>query len=326
MRRINLYYQKPPAGYKYIPGDKYIFNAFRNLVKTKKMSGLDKVMVNLCKGFDKLNVNYTVNPPYSKIKPGEPVITLGVGKYALKGYSLVNPVIAGIGLMTHPSEWPTLLQEYPVVKYLQHSPWTRDIYVPYFGKDVCELWPSGVDTDRWGPGAKSEKNTDFLVYAKFLFDKEKNNDLLKSPILNKLDELGYSYKEIIYGQYTEMDYQSLLRQCRAMIFLCEHESQGFACCEAMAMDVPIFAWDQGRWLDINWLKVNDPATPATSVPFFDERCGMKFKDVDAFGKTIVLFFDKLKSNDFTPRDYILQHLTLEKSAERMLEIINSVYK
>ncbi|WP_394772386.1 glycosyltransferase [Mucilaginibacter sp.] len=323
---IHLYYQKPPLRFKYIPGDRYIFRVLRNLVKGKKISGLDKVFINLCKGFDELSVDYTVNFPYHKIKPGEPVITLGLGQFALKGYKQPNPVIAGIGLMTHPCQWPTLPQEYPVTKYLQHSKWTMDIYVPYFGNETCDLWPSGIDTGHWSPVENVEKKIDFLVYSKFLFDKEKNGAELKRPILNKLDKLGYSYREIVYGSYIETEYHDLLQQCKAMIFLCEHESQGFACCEAMAMNVPVFAWDQGFWLDPNRFEWNNPVVPATSVPFFDERCGMTFKNFEVFEETVTSFYNKVKNGDFAPRDYVLQNLTLKKSAERMLEIVNSVYK
>jgi hypothetical protein len=323
---IHLYYQQPPLGFKFIPGDRFLLNALRNLVKGKKISGLDKVFINLCKGLDELSVDYTVNLPYHQIKPGEPVIALGRGEFALKGYKQPNPVIAGIGLMTHPCQWPTLLKDYPVAKYLQHSKWTRDIYVPYFGKEVCDLWPSGIDTDRWSPNGNSEKKTDFLVYSKFLFDKERNSAELKQPTLNKLDELGYSYQEIVYGHYNEAEYHNLLQQCNAMIFLCEHESQGFACCEAMAMDVPVLAWDQGFWLDPNRFEWNNPVVPATSVPFFDERCGMTFKNFEEFDKTIASFCNKVKSGVFTPRAYVMEHLTLKKSAERMLDIVSGVYK
>ncbi len=326
MKKLNVYFREQPLGYKWIPGDRYIISRLKRLFKGKRISGLEKVFINLCKGFDELGVDYVKNRPFKKIQPGEPVIVLGVGKYALKGYDRPNPVIAGIGLVSHPAEWPDLFTAYPVAKYLQHSDWAMDIYVPWYGRKNCDTWSSGIDSSHWSPDKDVEKRTDFLVYSKFLFDKEKNRAELKQPILKKLDELGYSYREIVYGSYNETEYYDLLQQCRAMIFLCEHESQGFACCEAMAMNVPVFAWDQGFWLDPNRFKWNNPVVPATSVPFFDERCGMTFKDYDVFEKNIAPFFDKVKNGDFAPRDYVLQNLTLKKSAERMLEIINSVYQ
>lgn len=273
-----------------------------------------------------MGIEYSINLPFEQIKPGEPVLALGLGKFALEGYKQPNPVIAGIGLMTHPSEWSNLLNEYPIAKYLQHCNWAMDIYIPYFGKEKCDLWPAGVDTNRWRPGEKSLKKTDFLIYNKIRWDHEQQYAVLRNPIIDKLNELGYSFKEIIYGNYNETEYFKLLKQCRAMIFLCEHESQGIACCEALSMDVPVIAWDQGFWLDPNRFQWNDPAARATSVPFFDERCGVTFKDFEAFNKTIASFYHKVETGNFKPREYILENLTLKKSAERMLYLINSVYK
>jgi hypothetical protein len=139
-------------------------------------------------------------------------------------------------------------------------------------------------------------------------------------------DMGLSYTEIIYGQYGEAEYFNLLNQCRSMIFLCEHESQGFACCEALSMNMPVFAWDQGFFLDPNRFVWNDPVIPATSVPFFDDRCGMRFKDFEDFEEQIGGFWDGVKRGDFKPRDYILGNLTLERSAQYMLDIIEDVYK
>ncbi|GAC1309858.1 MAG: glycosyltransferase [Mucilaginibacter sp.] len=298
----------------------------KTLLGRNKTSGVKKVFVNLCKGFNVLKVNYDVNLPFEKIREGEVVVVLGEGKYALQGYRQPNPVIAGIGLMTHPSEWPELFAEYPMAKYLQHSRWAMDIYIPYYGIDKCELWPAGVDTQKWAPATQSPKKFDVLVYNKIMWNKPANNISVKEPILNKLKELGLSYTVITYGEYNEGEYFKLLTQCRSMIFLCEHESQGFACCEALSMNVPVFAWDQGLFLDPNRFVWNAPVIPATSVPFFDNRCGMRFREFEDFERQIGSFWDAVKRSDFKPRDYILENLTLEHSAQRMLDIIEDVYK
>lgn len=322
MPAINLYFRKPPPGYKILPGDRYILNILRKIAGLQRVSGLERVFVNLCKGFDELNVEYKVNRPFHKIKAGEPVVVLGVGKYALEGYNRPNPVVAGISLMTHPNEWPTLFSDYPVVKYLQHANWTNNIYARYFGADNCTIWPAGIDTNYWQPDQNIPKTTDILIYNKIMWDKQVTDQTLRKPVLEALSRLGLSYKEITYGNYHINEYKQLLQQSRAMIFLCEHESQGFACCEALAMNIPVFAWDQGYWLDPNRFKWNDPNVPATSIPFFDERCGMPFKDIVDFVNKLETFWHKVQNKGFAPRNYILENLTLKKSAERMLQIIH----
>lgn len=276
-------------------------------------------------GFDELKVDYDINIPFKKIHPNQPVLVLGNGRYGLQGYAQLNPVIAGIGLMTHPSEWPTLCQDYPVVKYLQHSEWANNVYIPYYGADVCKQWPAGIQTDKWTPGSDAEKTVDFLIYNKIMWEHDLHNHQLQKPIMARLQKGGFTYRELGYGQYKENDFRQLLKSCRAMIFLCEHESQGIACCEAMSMNVPVLAWDQGYCQDPNRFKWNDPVIPTTSVPFFDERCGATFKDFAAFEDQFTPFWDKVCSNAFNPREYILENLTLKKSAQRMLDIIKSVY-
>lgn len=327
MNKLHLYFRSPPSTDRHIPGDRYIVPVLRKIIKGPKIGGIEKVFLNLCKGLDLLNVDYDVNLPFKKIKPGEPVVVLGNGRYALEGYDQSNPIIAGIGLMTHPTEWPDLFDQYPVALYLQHSEWTKNIYVPAFGADKFDLWPAGIDTEKWSPIVKSPKKFDFLVYNKVMWNKQKTGRELRSPMLGNLRHFGFSYKEITYGQYKEADYFKLLKQCRAMIFLCEHESQGFACCEALSMNVPVFAWDPGVWMDPNlskWGEQNPIA--ATSIPFFSDKCGMSFNNYTGFESQVNTFWKKIKSGYFSPREYVLANLTLKKSAQRMLEIIDSVYK
>ena len=159
-----------------------------------------------------------------------------------------------------------------------------------------------------------------------MWEKETTSVRIKDPILKKLDEMDLKYIEVVYGQYREEDYKALLNQSKAMIFLCEHESQGFACCEAMSMNIPLLAWDQGYWLDPNRFIWNDPVVPATSVPFFNDKCGITFTNIEDFPTNLQVFLEKLNSRWFEPRKYILENLTLKRSAEMMISIIDEVYE
>jgi hypothetical protein len=326
LNKINLYFITPPIGYKWIPGDRAVVYFFKKLFERQKISGIEKVFLNLCKGFDELNLDYSVNLDFKKIKPYEPVIVLGAGREGLKGYRQPNPIIAGIALMTHPSEWPSLCKDYPVVKYLQHSDWARNVYVPYYGAEICDTWPVGIETDKWSHDENIPKTVDVLVYNKIRWNKSQLDTELRLPVLEGLARRGLTYREIVYGNYKEAEYFELLRHAKSMVFLCEHESQGIACCEALSMNVPVFAWDQGFCLDPNRFGWGDPVIPATSVPFFDDTCGMKFKDAKEFASRFNIFWDKVQSGAYQPRQYILNKLTLKKSAERMLEIVSSIYK
>ena len=157
-----------------------------------------------------------------------------------------------------------------------------------------------------------------------MWEKENTDLVIRQPILRKLDSLGITYKEVVYGKYQPEDYKKALNQCKAMIFLVEHESQGIAYQECLACNIPILAWDQGFWLDPIRFQYNRPIVPASSVPFFDNRCGMKFRNIFEFENTFMVFWENVLKKKYQPRDYIMENLTLEKSAQHMLDIYNSI--
>lgn len=277
-------------------------------------------MINLCLGLDRIGVPYRVNMPYRKVRPDDWVGVLGRGRTALAGYDLPNPIVAGIGLMTHPSEWPTLFDDYPVAFYLQHSEWARDVYVPAYGADRLRLWPVGIDTEQYRPSG-AEPAHDVLLYNKTMWEAEAREVELVEPIRADLAACGLSVVEFRYGSYEQEDYQAALRSCRAMVFLCEHESQGIAYQEALSSGVPILAWDQGQWLDPNRFGWGAPTIPATSVPFWDDRCGMTFRDATGFAEALGPFWEGIEQGTFAPRDYILDTLTLERSAAAFVDLL-----
>jgi hypothetical protein len=67
-----------------------------------------------------------------------------------------------------------------------------------------------------------------------------------------------------------------------------------------------------------------PVVPATSVPFFDQRCGVTFKDLEAFIGGFGLFYEEALMGKFKPREFVLENLSIEKSTDRMLDIYNSI--
>lgn len=283
--------------------------------------GIEMVFLNLCKGLDAAGIPYEVNLPFDQLRPSDRVGVLGRGRHSLEGYNQPNPIVAGIGLMTHPSQWPDLCDEYPVVRYLQHSEWANDMYRPYFGDDTCEVWPVGIDTKEWCPATSVQKSTDILIYDKIRWNREDLVPQFIGPIKQKLDELDVRTETIRYGSYTPDEYRGALKRSRSMLFLVEHESQGLACQEALSSNVPIFAWDPGQCLDPNRFAWGTPHIPASSVPYWDKRCGMTFSDLDDFERNVVKFWRRVNERQFSPREYILETLTLERCARKFVDIV-----
>jgi hypothetical protein len=322
MGRICLSYRPEPERDRFLPGDRWLRPAVRRIVRGRpRPGGIDKVMINLRLGLDRLGIPYEFNRGFGSLRPDDLVGVLGRGRRCLDGYTRREPLVAGIGLMTHPSEWPTLFEDYPVACYLQHSEWTVAVYRRYFG-DRCAVWPVGIDTEGWRPTvAEAEKPVDFLVYDKILWERPKHERELLDPIGASLDRLGLTHQSLRYGAYEPGDYRTALGSCKAAIFLSAHESQGIAYQEALSAGVPILAWDPGRCQDPERFRWGDPDIPTTSVPYFDDRCGARFADFPAFELSLAVFLEGMRAGAYKPRDYILENLTVEKCSRNFVEIL-----
>lgn len=318
MARICLYY-RPLDPDRWFKGDRHLRAWVRRLVRGKpRAGGIGRVFLNLCEGLRRIGAEFSVNPPFSQIMPDDQVVVLGIGRDVLLGYDRPNPIVAGIALLAQPADWPTLFEDYPVATYLQHSAWAADLYRPYFG-DRCGVWPVGIDTGLWAPADKP-KSQDFVLYLKTDEVPQATQAALTSQVTSVLTNAGLTFSLIRYGHYREEEYRAALSQARGMIFLSPHESQGLACEECLACDVPVLAWDPG-------ITVERPAgyepTVSTSVPYFDERCGVRFKSPEDFGEALKSFIDGRDQGRFAPRKFILESLTLEKAASHMCAILDA---
>lgn len=317
---------------RWFKGDKYIRPLLRPVfrkIKPPKVfyySGMELVVKNFLLGLQKKNIHYNFNRPHFMIGRHKKIISFGLGMAGLQGLKKGNPIISAIGF-PYPAELPNLCFDYNVKKYLVHSDWALEMNkaARIYDEKIFGLWPAGINTQQWIPGTElGKKETDVLIYNKIYWETEKVNEELLFPIKNYLQSNGYKYTEIIYGKYNPKEYAEKLKRSKVMIFLSAHESQGLAYQECLSSNVPIIAWDQGFWLDPIRFKYGKPIVKASSVPYFDERCGMKFVDFEEFTKRFMDFFENAMSNKYNPREYILENLSIEKSTDKMLEIYNSI--
>src|SRR5207248_10842013 len=137
---------------------------------------------------------------------------------------------------------------YPTVrKTLVPGEWMRKMWQPYFGDRVV-AWPVGIDTDLWSPSINEARGVDVLLYDKVRWEHDEYERTLLDPIRKELEHRGLHFREIRYSYYREEEFHKLLSEARAMIFLCEHETQGIAYQQALSAGVPILAWDRsGYW-------------------------------------------------------------------------------
>jgi hypothetical protein len=151
-----------------------------------------------------------------------------------------------------------------------------------------------------------------------MWNREVVNPPLLAVIMDFASRKNLAVETVGYGHYTEWQYRSLLGRSRAMIFLCEHESQGLAYQECLSSGVPVLAWDQGQCLDPNRFAWGQPNIAATSVPYFDERCGERFAGPEELEQKLSLFTEKVDAAAYSPREFVMENLTLQGCAAQFL--------
>lgn len=200
----------------------------------------------------------------------------------------------------------------------------RAMFEPFYG-DSVHAWPVGIDTASWSPTPARAKDIDVLVYDKILWRQPDTETGFVGPLRAALQRRGLRIATIRYGHYREEELRALVARSRCMVFLCEHESQGIAYQQVLSCGVPILAWDRGGlWPDPSYYPQRARFGPVTSVPYWDERCGSRFTALSEFDERFDDFWTHVLDGAFAPREYVEEHLTLEKSAQRYLAHVAAV--
>jgi hypothetical protein len=322
MIKLNIFYEEPNPD-RWFKFDRYPRKVIRRLIRGKQRpGGVMMVALELMRGLERLEIPYRFNDfKYIKKHPEEVACIIGKPQL-LDKFKWKNPIIFGAGIFSHPIDCPDLLISYPTIKkILVPGPWMKDVFDPYYGKEMVAYWPVGIDTEKWNPEIKKDKIYDFLIYDKIRWDHNQFKTTLIDPILAHLDILNLSYTIIRYGNYSHDDLLERLSECSSAIFLCEHETQGQAYQQMLATGTPIFAWDRnGFWQDPYYYPHRVQYEPVTAVPYWDDRCGLKFSDITDFKVKLADFIKLRNTNILNPRLYILENLTLEKCALQYYKI------
>jgi len=269
------------------------------------MNGPHKVVDNLIKSLDQEKIEYAINEEkyehnflvqydatahekHSRIEQDTTIIGPqvwmfdGYGQFLIENQNYYKKIIA-------PSEW------------------VKNKFITKFNlpEDKLAVWPVGIeefDNIR-------ETNYDCLIYFK------RRNQSELDAVKNFLVNNGLSYRMVEYGTYGEDGFKQLVNSAKFCFLINGTESQGIAVQEIMSMGVPIIAWDIKEWLD----QGEAYRVPATSIPFWDERCGEKFYNVGEMGETFDKFYARI--NDYNPKEYVKENLSFESSVKTLLDIL-----
>lgn len=216
----------------------------------------------------------------------------------------------------HFSVFPDNLKNIEMIKgsnsvYIQPSKWAVDVWKNYKFNNtiICNdlhmmPLPFGVDTDKFRPLNNIQRHEKTRV---FLYKKTRRN-YDYNMIINFLQKRNIDYKVFSYDQrYREDEYIEYLQHAKYGIWVGRHESQGFALEEALSCDVPLFVWNVTSMNQEVGPNYND--IPATTIPYWDERCGEYFHRQDEIERTFDLFLSKLDT--YKPREYVVENLSFD---------------
>lgn len=309
---------------RFLPGDRHLRRAARRVYHAftagQRVSGFEVAFRMLVTALERAGCRVVVNnAKLARENPTQPVGLCGY-PHAVEHWTLPNPVVLGPGMFDHPAQAPRLMEDERFRVYLVPCEWMKDMFEPHYG-DRCRLWFAGIDVERIADTRGAAKDIDFLVYDKMRLSRDTNEAAVLEPVLAELARRGLRCETIRYGGYIRDEYMALLARSRAMLFFCEGETQGLAYQEALASNVPVLAWDNGVWLDPNRARYTSTPVRASSVPYFSPACGERFADYGEFAGALDRFLERLAS--YTPRAWVKENLSLERSASLYLEALGA---
>jgi hypothetical protein len=173
--------------------------------------------------------------------------------------------------------------------------------------------PFGVDTDKFIDTIPIQHRKLVFIYYKSRHPHE------LEFIQNLLTHNNINYRIFHYHQrYNEDEYLEYLKYSKFGIWVDGHESQGFALEEALSCNVPLLVWNV-RSMNQEYGQ-NHPDIPATTIPYWDERCGELFYDMNDFKEKVYKFFNNLET--YRPREYILENLSIPICEKKFLNILS----
>lgn len=316
---LNLFYLSSTLD-RWLPRDGAIAAWSRRIGAARRPSGQTRVFLNLTAGLSALGVPYRVNDfARARRHPHELCCIIG-RRRAMSSAAWTNPLMIGPSVYDHPLDAPHLLTELQVRRLLVPGEWMRRMCEPYWGTSVF-AWPVGIDTASWAPPQEvASRDIDVLVYDKILWNRDQTVPRVLGPVHAEINRRHLRHVVIRYGEYEPSAYRALLARAHAMVFVCEHETQGLAYQEALSCGVPVVAWHSNAfWQPPAYYPDRVHFSPVTGVPYWDARCGVRFTEPDGFGGALDQLELDRAAGRLDPRGYVLDNLTLEKCAAAFVE-------
>lgn len=297
-----------------------MLNIISRAAERKRLCGPFKVFSNLAKGLAKIKYPYVINRRLDSCRN----LWIHDDTRALPIIGKLPPeikVIIGPNLYVMPRDIPNGLDLHRTI-YLQPSEWAARIWEDQ-GFNLCPIrvWPVGIDTDTFIPTELQSRDR-VLIYHK----QRDPNEL--EVIVSAVQKSGLTYSTISYGTYTQNQYLRELSRAKYIIWHGRHESQGIAFQEAMSCNVPVLLWDATslkQWSRNGksyYFTEAEQTFPVTSAPYFNDTCGLRIETSAELNKSIIQMESSWRQ--FEPRNFVLQNLSLEKQAKKLISYYEPV--
>ena len=198
--------------------------------------------------------------------------------------------------------------------YIQPSNWSSQVWKDLNAEKYIPLkiLPFAVNVEKFTPINNKKEN----VFIYFKRRKQKELSFIKTFLQKK--NINYAIFDYV-KRYNEEDYLKYLQNSKFGIILGAHESQGFAIEEALACNVPLIVWNISSLSQEEG--TNYPNMSASSIPYWDNRCGEYFYKKEEFESKYNEFISKLDT--YKPREFVLENLSVEKCAKNFKKLIRS---
>lgn len=294
--------------------------AYRTLKRKQPYTGYYTAFTNLVRSLEAQGYTVSVNDfAEARRNPRHPIGVCGY-RSVFEKIKLPNPALIFHADFGYPNEALGIIGEVNARLFAPGCPWVCRLHAEHLPGRLRPLF-IGIDTEEWPDLSDRTKSIDYLIYDKIRWRRTERVPSLLDPLRAELDRMDRSYVTLRYGHHHLKAYRKTLSKARAMIFLCEHETQGIAYQEAMSSNLPILAWDEGELVDPRQKPFFHDADTVSSVPYFDESCGMTFQAIDMAGA--LAKFDKMRG-DFAPRRFVESALSLEAGAKAFIELYEEV--
>lgn len=292
--------------------------AYRRMKGKQLYTGFYTAFRNLKQGLEALGVDVHVNDfRHARSNPSQAIGIAGFPD-VYKRLTLPNPAVFGPGYVPYPNVFDKVTAGQNIKIFTQPSEWYCDIWRPKLGDRVEPMFVPIILHD-WPDLQTKNKIYDVVLYDKIRWHREAMVPRILDRLKAHLSAHNLSYTVLRYGDHRLSDFKVALQNGKSMAFLCEHETQGIAYQEAMASGIPVFAWNEGSLVDPKERAIAPPNLQVSSVPYFDSRCGLTFKE-----PLMEECFDQFWSNlsNYEPRAYVAEVLSPARSAQIYLSLLD----